>query len=439
MGIEFQKVMAGVGIAAFTGVNGIACLGDSMMSISSASLTSPPRLSYPDRGVLGWAAALSGQRVRFNHNLNFGVAGENIAQVMARVPSVIASGARLCVVNPGTNDLPAGTALATMKSGYLAGITALLQAGVRVLVVPILPRNDTGWNALSSGARATARRVRDAFNRWLWELCFTTPGLEWVDILDLFTDLQTSSQDNPAGSGRSVFTYDGLHPSSLGAFWMGKAIADVVNRIVSPARYPSNPFAAFHLSENPSGNMFANPMLVGSQAAAGAGMSGNVAPSWAIGRYGGSSITAVGSLSAKTLPSGLTYNMQQVVMNNPGAGQELVAIRQYLTVAPLYTPGTATLFSECDIEIDAASGLIGAFIEMNEDNAGTLNQARSIAVQDTSTGCPLLPAIAMDMRHRSHPIASVAGAINLQWQVVFRLEPGATITARIGRPSVWAQ
>jgi hypothetical protein len=32
--------------------------------------------------------------------------------------------------------------------------------------------------------------------------------------------------------------------------------------------------------------------------------------------------------------------------------------------------------------------------------------------------CSLLPTVAMDMRYRSHPIRSVAGSVNIQWQVV---------------------
>jgi lysophospholipase L1-like esterase len=58
-----------------------------------------------DRGSATWAAVLTGQRLTIDPAGNFGVGGQTIAQILARLGDVLASDADVVELWAGANDI----------------------------------------------------------------------------------------------------------------------------------------------------------------------------------------------------------------------------------------------------------------------------------------------------------------------------------------------
>lgn len=192
----------------------IAYLGDSITA-NGRSGSSTARTSLP-RGFSTWADILSNKRAFFKYESNFGVGGDTTAQAMIRVPNVISSGAKACVILAGTNDISTGVPASTIITNLQSMYDDLNAVGIWTVGIPILPRGST--YALSGAQLAVVAEV----NNWIraqttrsrFRLCDPVPAFE----------------DTAAGGfvPLSGMTYDGIHPSAKGAYVIGKALAPVI-------------------------------------------------------------------------------------------------------------------------------------------------------------------------------------------------------------------
>lgn len=85
--------------------------------------------------------------------VNAGVDGNNSAQLLARVPDIIAAGCNVCVIDePGANDLAQSVPLATQRA-HLASIHAALSAaGIQLVLSTTSPENNNIGTAQQTNA-----------------------------------------------------------------------------------------------------------------------------------------------------------------------------------------------------------------------------------------------------------------------------------------------
>ncbi|KAA2237654.1 SGNH/GDSL hydrolase family protein [Salinarimonas soli] len=218
-------------------VNGpvLAVLGDSISA--RASTLSGTRKSYNSIGIPTWLNILSGQRFNFPLANNFGVSGDRIDQIAARVPNVIAARPDICLVLAGTNDITQNTPLATMQSGMTAILRDLLDAGILPIVIPILPRVTSG-GASTTGAQ---KRRLASFNTWLAELCYGRADLVAAAgltprRLPIFVETRRALTDYTSATGEPLagMLLDGLHPTAQGVYYVATAILAVLDRLFPP-------------------------------------------------------------------------------------------------------------------------------------------------------------------------------------------------------------
>lgn len=137
-----------------------------------------------------------------------GVAGETSAQVLARVPAVVAAAPDLVTLLAGPNDITAGVSRAEWSANVTAAVGQLRAAGITVPLCTIPPR--------SSAPHQEA--VAD-WNAWLRRFA----RLERLPLLDFHSVLV-----DPA-TGALAYDYgDGLHISPPGHLLMAELVRDVL-------------------------------------------------------------------------------------------------------------------------------------------------------------------------------------------------------------------
>lgn len=202
------------------------------------------------------ACAFSGQRL--NYFGNAGVVGETSAQILARVPAVIALKPKIVHVMAGANDLTGGVTYATYQANMIAITTRLRAAGIRVVLNTILPRGNTTY---------LAEQLK--WNSWLkWYANLN--GYDIVDFFALLVDPATSMYASGYDSG------DNVHPSQAAHLAMATHYA---SKILSNAYSPLMARCATDAQ-----NLVANPLLTaGSPTPTAWGTSGSAAGGWAEG------------------------------------------------------------------------------------------------------------------------------------------------------------
>jgi lysophospholipase L1-like esterase len=126
---------------------------------------------------------------------------DRIADVINKLPSILASNPIYAFIDIGTNDAGAGMTIAQFQAAYTDMISRFISAGVRVVVGAITPRNSMDVTPYNSVIQKIA-------------------GLYGITYIDLYTPLKG------AGTGLSA-TYDdgdGLHINSAGNTLMASTI-----------------------------------------------------------------------------------------------------------------------------------------------------------------------------------------------------------------------
>lgn len=235
----------------------LATLGDSISAVNSSGTATTAQKNA--LGFAAWACVLSRQRVVHTHALNFGVAGETSSQVLARVGQVVAARPNICTVLAGTNDGAISGGSATTIANLDAIYSALTGAGILVIAIPITPR----------GSGTTAERQRMLrVNDWIKR----RSGRNFI-VLDLTENFGHSAWVPKAG-----YTYDNLHPTPVGAFQIGKALAALVTALIPSAPAPGvTTLDTYDAVNNPSGNLLPNGVMAGTGGGLATGFTGQLA------------------------------------------------------------------------------------------------------------------------------------------------------------------
>lgn len=182
---------------------------------------------------------------RYRHVAGFAAGGKRSDQILAeQVQLAIASGARICLVEAGTNDIEQSVSEATHRANIISIYAALTGGGVVPINVGLLPRN-------SNPGFVTARA-----NHELWrQLYCLRNNIPYVCVWPFLA--------NADGTWKTGLNHDTVHPNRLAAKIIGDKASDQMDRLGA-----QTPF--LELIDRPAGvsNVLANAVSFGGPGAA---------------------------------------------------------------------------------------------------------------------------------------------------------------------------
>jgi lysophospholipase L1-like esterase len=358
-------------------------------------LTGASNITYQERTLeLGWFTHLNTLlNGRFLVVKNAAVAGAQSPAFMAQLQDLIAQGIESVLLGAPTNDPLNGISAQQSKDNMLALFRAALAAGLTVYGCSYLANNAFANDA---GYRA---RIAD-YNRWLYQLCMSTQGMEYVDLWKPTVDFASATGDRLA----SRFI-DGAHPNGAGALYIAQSVyADGSFDRFSRGSYvfsysPVDVVGA----NNPSGNWNPNPLMNGTGVNLGqtggatdfgvvAGTT-NIAPNGWRARvqeaFGGALATAVQVRQARVARAGLPDRWQFTVDFPSQASRALFIPELQLQALPATVAAGNTVEFAVALEYTELTtvGGISMFLEfMNAANARIGYVGRQYADFDNSLG-----------------------------------------------------
>lgn len=271
------------------------------------------------RGYTFWAELLSG-RCRAHQKYNFGVSGDTIAQLYARMSGDVANskGTLPSEVPPshavlfiGTNTVvnysPSIPTLASMMIEYNQCVDWLIARGHTVYVVAEWPRGVGVEGVL----QAANQKLMLAFAQEIRKLALTKK----VTVIDCWPAMA----DPTLATAQPLLGYingDGVHPTPGSGFLTGKLIAEALKQ--NNARkiaFPVSSQGLYDATYNKEGCLNSNPMMRGSGGTMSAG-SGIVPDGWTVSLPSGvTGLSCVGSNVTVTMPDGTKRQAYRMVIS----------------------------------------------------------------------------------------------------------------------------
>lgn len=183
------------------------------------SITEGNRAERRNRGYWTWAEVLQGQL--YDVVAYAGVGGNNCAQMLARVNAdVIAYDPDVCVVMGGTNDISADRTLSQITSDLEDIYDLLHAADIHIIATTSVPS--------TSYATETKQGIFRDLATWVsGYVAAHSAYMTYCDTGSLYAD----ANENPLDG----YTHDGVHPTTLGAYTLGSALATAIAGL-APAR-----------------------------------------------------------------------------------------------------------------------------------------------------------------------------------------------------------
>lgn len=352
----------GAVISAETRNKTVAIFGDSMTAQNSASADRFEAIGYMVK-----LNQITGQRYDFNYGLNFGVSGDDTTEMYARIVDVTSSGADIVIVLGGANDRAAKQTAATTTEQLDNIYSDLIAAGKDVYAVTSLPRRDSSYTSAGFSAGEIIQAKAD-----------TTTVNDYIKAYSGITAIDAHAVwDDGTGQAKVDYTYDGLHPSALGALEIAK--------LLDAAMTPKYGVRSFALSDD---NVFDNTNYSGTGGTVTSTASGVLADDYAsIGS------TPTGDVTDRILSKSTG---QVVVIDFPTGGGTADNFRLYQRKTGTYVGQEAYFEVEIDISADkTGAGIWRTFnaelrtssgsLSVGNDRAGTdddnyINELRSYLI-----------------------------------------------------------
>lgn len=396
-------ITGGVIGASITNISATAVLfGDSITANNNAS-----PIKTQDIGYFTWGNALSG--MRFNVLNNAGIAGNTTTQMLARIATdVLAYKPKICTVMGGTNDTDTDPVVVVpnLRSIY----QTLTAAGIYVVALAVLPR--------PTGSTAQKQNIL-LVNRWIADYWASKSGGEFVDAFAAVVDPTSTTQ-----AATSNALSDNVHPSNLGAYWIGKKISPVLQRFSSNSALVSSAYDDAYVN-TASLVKSKNPMMLGSGGVAYAPFTGAAATGFSVSASGSPSGTA--SVVARADGMG---NDQVVTITSTANNDKCI-------INPLILFGAGGLavgdqfYVEFEVSIVSPVALksVEAYMLAQGDNSGN-----SAAFTPVGASGNLPEAATFTMRT---PVATIpAGSTAPALTIAFTFSGAGSATIKIGRLAV---
>ena len=275
-----------------------------------------------------------------------GVSGEDSIAQIARLPAVLAAlptpKPTHFVLQIAGNDIVNTNNLNTVtKPNILAMVNLVLAAGM----IPVLMSNNT-LLSLTADQIIRAATISE-YMRTLWR---TDSRIRLADVAR-WTGDTTSASYAPVSGATS--TGDNLHPTSIGAFLMGDALYEGVKKdVYGYSRFAALPNLLYDATQNPSGNLIANPFLLGTGGTGGAWVtSGSVPTGMNLNRTAGTGTVAITTV-ART--DGIAGNWHRFTFTMQAGDTYSI----FMQPSDTGLPANTTLYgcSEAQIDTTASSG-----------------------------------------------------------------------------------
>jgi lysophospholipase L1-like esterase len=317
-------------------------------------------VAYSDLGVLTWALALSGQKVRVD-NPTAGVGGSTSADWLNLIGPALADRTPryvLCIL--GINDLAQDVPEATVRQNLETVYTAILDSGATLLAANIAPFGPGYTVVGDSLATKNLRRAR--INQWIASFVASKSKCHLIDQYSALID-PTNVNGYMLAANADTNPTNGIHASAQGARRVGQLVANVIN---SEIPYASN----FHASSYTDGyeysssstNKVSNCLLTASGGTSSAGSGTTItataiAQGWTVSTLAGAG-TVVCTLPARTLANNgdVLGNSQRLEVT--GANSTTQITFNVGSLAARFTAGDI-VEAEVFLRVSGASGLQG--------------------------------------------------------------------------------
>lgn len=182
--------------------------GDSITA-RGAGATRTATGTYETRMNGYWVHAQNYTTTYFRFLDNKGVSGDTTVNLLSRMNDVLLSGADICLMMVGTNDLSQGRTPTQIEASMNDITTQITAAGIHVVIVPILHRNIAdGLNDLI-----------DSTNLLYKQIAMLNDKVTYLDGVSHSFNYIVDKNEHLR------VTTDGLHPSAYGAWLVGKEVA----------------------------------------------------------------------------------------------------------------------------------------------------------------------------------------------------------------------
>jgi hypothetical protein len=370
---------------AYAGSN-ICIAGDSIGEMQSNMNIAGGKVFFA-RGWVNWMQSFLGFPWEFEPEDNFAISGASfLSTLQQQIPVLLAAHTvkryTRCFVSCGTNDTVNGATydnftLQQIKTHALAVFQTLRNAGI----IPVY----TGVPA--RGADADAQRYKAwaaNLNEWFYQL--GQSGLiEYVPrVQQVFAD-----PNSPYGNSAAGMAYDNTHPSMPGGMLAGWELAEHFRlRGVGPnMRFATVANDVFDRTDNPTGSLFANPVLAGT-----AGSGATIAPTG----YTTSIGTGSGAWSkvARALPNGTSRSDPRCTFGGAGVNMLISpnmlgpANGGWLADGSKLLPGDV-IETRSKVVVAGASNLREVQLRLVESNGVAAAAHYGLNSQDTSLAMPM--------------------------------------------------
>lgn len=397
-----------------------SAIGDSMTDQNSRWILPPlatPSSAWFTDAPLGWFRILSHQRINFPLSHELGVSGDTLEDVYERLDQVYNLNPKpdYCVVLAGGNNISLTTSLgsfSSMRDTWLKIVRSLKERGIIPITMPVPPR---AGSVLTTAQILTQQRLAN-YQR---EFCRRNKGYLFCDYLKYFID-QTSSTGAPLAT---MVKADNLHPAATGAYYMGKAMADLMALYI-PA--PANSFYSatdyYDATSNPTGTLLHSgttnySTMAGTTgthtASTGFTTSGNLAAGWTSVKSGGTSTWAT-TCSKGTRSDGWSSGATQIVQHaitGAGGADEIHNLR----ATPVFSEINADdwYYAECKISVTAAPVNINA-LELYLLETRPSNSQTAVDQNYNAATSLLIPTVTWSGTLRTPPIKRTSDATAVQ-------------------------
>lgn len=393
----------------------------------------PSRAWYSD-GYATWLRILTDQRINLSINDNYGVSGNSFAQMLARIEQVVDSDPDYVIVEGGTNDFPFYS-YDEIRDTWQQIVEYLRDKKITPIILPAPPRN--------TGVLTTAQlQTQWRFYNYQREFCRNNRGFLFCDYLGSWVN-QTSSSAIPI---TGVVRADGVHPSATGAYYIGRALADLINPLLPPRPTEFLSAADIYSLDNPTGNLvISGSTNLGLLAGTGGVQSPNAGLT-----YAGSGFASLNFFQrvAGTSVATVTLNKEnpRIDGNRRSGERQIVQISAASgggadeVYSMLYTLSLSNLldgdwyYAEASIEVTGAPANVNSLeLHLLETHPSTTQFSTDLAFSSSVSG--MLPAVTWKGVLRTAPLIRQADATAVQLYIRARCNTtasGSSITYKVG-------
>ena len=328
-----------------------AFCGDSITANGSISPN-----QWTDQGWVCWFRRMCSDSAMFKISNNFAVASTNSNHLIdTQLPLLLASDATHVIVMEGNND---DSSVANTTVNYQTFYDACTEANIAVIFIPVMPHS-----APSSFDAVRTAQV-SAMNKWLVDKSQIYPNLYYIDTLKTIMDFAT-------GDAISGFHRDGVHTTIEGARLLGLAVYDGIKSILPSSVNLTKVFNAnsYSATYNPNGNLYPNPLLLGTSGVKNNGSTGTVISNLELRRRSTDTTSTVAG-AVTTVDGYNNLNCQKITIGGTSEGSEQILIFNNIPAWPASWVAGDTVEFECLIKLVNPIGIRGLAFRAIFDNDG---------------------------------------------------------------------